>query len=148
MTTIHCTCCGLIHSAQHWLALPYVGMQQTARIPREQWAELRNCDCGSTLSVEYRPGLARERCHCPVCGERPYCDDGECYCDCAHATDRRQVVCRDPDGYPEYDGPSEADLWRAAVEELAEELGRERNEARRAAAATLAPGAAVLEVQS
>jgi hypothetical protein len=51
-----CTCCGAIHELAGWRALPLVGYYDDDGVdadhPAPTTLELRNCRCGSTLSVE------------------------------------------------------------------------------------------------
>lgn len=37
--------CGLVHTAEAWEQLPFVGVMP------EDFIELRNCPCGSTLAI-------------------------------------------------------------------------------------------------
>lgn len=43
-----CTKCAKLHTAAEWRALEYVGIQD---IDETEALELRNCQCGSTISV-------------------------------------------------------------------------------------------------
>jgi hypothetical protein len=51
--TKRCTCCGTSYSLQEWHELPLIGrMPVEMREPGEPAElELRNCSCGTTLSV-------------------------------------------------------------------------------------------------
>lgn len=44
-----CRCCGVAYDAETWRALQYVGAQDDGD---GGFLELRNCPCGSTLSLE------------------------------------------------------------------------------------------------
>ncbi|HEX4334632.1 MAG TPA: hypothetical protein VH062_01895 [Polyangiaceae bacterium] len=47
-----CAKCGAVHDATRWALLSFVGLQSVD----EETLELRNCRCGSTLSVAVQPG--------------------------------------------------------------------------------------------
>lgn len=49
MKTLKRCACGRVHNLSGWLALPLVGRQPTVG---GQGLELRNCACGSTISVD------------------------------------------------------------------------------------------------
>jgi hypothetical protein len=46
-----CNCCGKVHDAQAWDALPLVGRQDDG----VELLELRNCTCRSTIAIAYGP---------------------------------------------------------------------------------------------
>jgi hypothetical protein len=56
-TLLTCTCCGTEITRAEWLGLRLIGPQES---PGDPWElELRNCRCGTTLSLPVPIGAAR-----------------------------------------------------------------------------------------